>query len=88
MGERLRRARFAAGLRQRAAARVLGIDRQDLGRYERDLVEPSLDRLREMCLLYGVSADTLLGLSECANPDCRRTVETSQARKHCVSAAA
>lgn len=86
IGERLRRARLAEGLTLTAVADALGIQRQQVERYEGGRLPP-LDRFREFCLVYGVSADAILGLSECANEDCRRTVETSEARSHCRRAA-
>lgn len=87
IGERLRRAREAEGLSQEGVAALLGIQREQVARYEALAVLPvPVERLREFCLVYGVSADSMLGLSECANPDCRRTVETEQARSHCANA--
>lgn len=86
LGNRLRAARIAAGITQRGIARALGIARSDVSRYERGVHFPSVHRLREFCLAYGVSADSMLSLKECCNPDCRRTCETDQARNHCRGA--
>ena len=81
IGERLRRARIAEGLTQEEVARTLGVFRQEVARYERDERLPTLDRLIDMCVMYGVSSDSILGLAEC--PECRRTRESKEARSHC-----
>lgn len=62
--EKLKAAREDADLTQEEASEKIGIQRQQLSRYERGAVEPTVTRLRELCELYNVSADYLLGLRQ------------------------
>lgn len=78
---RLRAARLAAGYAQAQIASILGTRQTTISRYERGAEHPGIARIREFCLVYGVSADALLGLAEC--PECGRTCEANEARSHC-----
>lgn len=74
IGERLRRARKAEGLSQRAVADVLGVHREAISRYENmKLLPAAIARFREICLTYGVSLDSMVGLTKC--PWCGRSHE-------------
>lgn len=61
---RLRQLRLETGLSQRKLAALLGINRFVFTNYESGEREPFLGGFRDLCLLFGVSADWLLGLTD------------------------
>jgi len=62
LGARLRRARMRLDLTQAQVARDVGFVTTVYGRIERGDMLPSVPKLRELCLLLGISADVLLSL--------------------------
>ena len=60
-GERLRMIREKAGLSQEELAKKIGIHRNSIGGYERDVNEPSLFMLCCLADALGVSTDYLVG---------------------------
>jgi transcriptional regulator with XRE-family HTH domain len=62
LGARLRRARMRLELTQAQVAREVGFVTTVYGRIERGDMLPSVPKLRELCLLLGISADVLLSL--------------------------
>lgn len=51
-------------LDQEDIAKVLGIDKSYYGKYERGQHPLPIERLKTLCLFYGISADYILGLPE------------------------
>ena len=62
--EILRELREDSDLTQAQVAAVLGTTQQVYARYEKGINELPMRHLRALCLLYGVSADYILGLPE------------------------
>ncbi len=62
--EILRELREDSDLTQAQVAAVLGTTQQVYARYEKGINELPVRHLRALCLLYGVSADYILGLPE------------------------
>lgn len=61
IGQRLREAREKAGLTQAQAVEKLGIPKaQTLSAYENGKNSPPLEKIGEMCVLYGVSTDYII----------------------------
>ena len=60
--EILRSLRAACALTQAPVAAALGTTQQVYARYEKGVNELPVRHLRALCLLYGVSADYILGL--------------------------
>lgn len=60
VGQRVRRAREAAGLTQERFAELVGISPQNVSCVERGLAGVSLTVLRRMCQILSVPSDTLL----------------------------
>jgi transcriptional regulator with XRE-family HTH domain len=60
LGARLRRAREQRGLLLSAVAKLLGVSRQTLHRWETDAFEPSVEMLARLSELYGVTIDFLI----------------------------
>lgn len=63
-GKRLRECRIAAGLKQDAAARALGITQSAISQFERDRIEPTIDIAVAMARVYGCTIDYLLGVTD------------------------
>jgi transcriptional regulator with XRE-family HTH domain len=63
IGQRLRRCRLQSGHTQESTARALQVPALVISRLERGKLLPTPWLLVELCQLFGVSADTLLGLS-------------------------
>lgn len=64
LSEKLLALRKAAGLSQDSVAEELGITRQSVSRWEQGLNIPSLDNLRLLGQLYGVSLDELTSCAD------------------------
>lgn len=63
-GKNLRKARKKRNLTLINAALTLNTTHATLSRYENEKLEPNIEMLKQMCLLYNVSADYLIGLPE------------------------
>ena len=61
LGERFKKYRKKAGLTQKEASQVIGINSYQLGNYETNRSEPSITILKKISNVYGVSIDTLVG---------------------------
>lgn len=66
LGQNLQAARKAKGLSQETLAEKIGVSRQALGKWEKDIALPGLDNLQAAAQVLGVSVDRLLG-SGCAD---------------------
>ena len=64
MKERLKQARIEKGLTQKQVAEAIGVVPTAITNYETGVREPSISILKKLCLLYEVSADYLIGLSD------------------------
>lgn len=63
IGENLRRLRMLKKLSREALGQRLGVSATAVYKWEKDLAEPSIDRLKAMAEIYGVSVSELLGES-------------------------
>lgn len=59
-GERLIRLRSERNISQEEVANRLEISRQALSQWENDMASPKLDKIADICITFGVSADYLL----------------------------
>lgn len=64
IANRMKAARTMANLEQQEAAKQLGISRVTLSSYETAKSDASVRNVRKMALLYGVSVDWLLCLTD------------------------
>ena len=64
LSEKIRELRVEKGFSQKFVAEYLKIDRSNYSKYELGKLELSLEMLKQICLLYNVSADYLLGIKE------------------------
>jgi transcriptional regulator with XRE-family HTH domain len=64
LGQRIARARTAAGLNRNQLARALATSWQHVDHWEKGRTQPSLESLRRIAEVLGVSVDHLLGLRE------------------------
>ena len=60
LGSRLKQARLKAGLTQKDAADALGVTYQAISNYERDKCRVQAGVLKQLCVLYHISATDLL----------------------------
>lgn len=63
LGTNLQQMRKAAGLSQEQLAELLDMSRQAVSKWETDQSVPDADRLADLCRIFQVSADALLGLN-------------------------
>lgn len=80
LAQKLIELRKAAGLSQDNAATALGITRQAVSRWEQGVNVPSLESLRALSRLYGVSLDELLCYDN-AVPEKKEQGEAPKAEK-------
>lgn len=61
-GQKLKELREDRDLKQVYVARLLDTSQTMIWQWENDITMMKIDKLKKLCLLYGVSADYLLGL--------------------------
>jgi len=66
-GERIRSLRIEHGLTQDKLGKKLNLSKSNISKYESDKVEPSLEIVKGLAILFGVSIDYLLGVSDDKN---------------------
>lgn len=64
VGKRLKQARKEKGITLVNAGMLLNITHATLSRYENNHLEPNLETLKKLCILYDVSSDYILELPE------------------------
>ena len=60
LGEKIMRLRTAAGISQEQLAEKIAVSRQSVSKWEMDQALPQIDKVLQLCELFGVSADELL----------------------------
>lgn len=68
IGERLRELRLEKDVSLEDVARVTGVSKSLLSKYERGIVDPGLRQLRKLITYYSVSLDWLFGFTEDRKP--------------------
>lgn len=63
-GERLRELRESKKLTQKQLAEKLGLNQQDISRYETEQIDLSTEMIRKFCEFFEVSSDFLLGFTD------------------------
>ena len=61
LGQNLQAARKAKGLSQETLAEQIGVSRQALGKWEKDIALPGLDNLQAAAQVLGVSVEIVFG---------------------------
>ena len=64
VGLKLKERRNQMGLTQREVAKKLAVAQPIYQRFEKGIFECSYEQLRDLCVLFDLSADYLLGLKE------------------------
>ena len=62
IGERLKHTRIDHDHEQKEVAEILKVSEKQVIRYEKDRQEMGIQKLKDFCLYYHVSADYILGL--------------------------
>lgn len=65
---RIRELRKARGWQQAELAQKIAVSRQAVGNYETGERAPDLDTIDQLCTIFGVTADYLLGRSDIPQP--------------------
>ncbi len=60
IGEKITKFRTAAGISQEQLAEKIGVSRQSVSKWEVDQALPQIDKVLQLCDLFGVAADELL----------------------------
>lgn len=60
LGEKIKKLRLEKGLSQDELGKAMGVHYTHISRYERNQSNPSIDALRKLAKVFGVSADYLL----------------------------
>lgn len=63
-GERLKQARIKAKYSQEEIAEIINTSRSNISKYECEKLEPNIETLRQLCILYRVSADYVIGIKD------------------------
>ena len=63
-GERLKIARKKAKLSKEEVAEMINTSRSNISKYETEALEPNIETLKQLCKIYKVSADYIVGLTE------------------------
>ena len=64
LGNKLKERRLQLGWTQRQVAEKLNVAQPVYQRFEKGVFECSYEQLRDICLLFDLSADYLLGITE------------------------
>ena len=64
LAKRLKEVRLERGMSQAQVSKTLGLSRNAYTNYELGLREPSISILKQLCEIFEVSADYLIGLSD------------------------
>ena len=64
LAKRLKEVRLDRGMSQAQVSKALGLSRNAYTNYELGLREPSISILKQLCEIFEVSADYLIGLSD------------------------
>lgn len=64
---RLRALRQAKGMTQDYVARQIGVDRSTYAHWERGSAEPSIEHIKALAHLFGVTVDYLFGIDDSGN---------------------
>lgn len=64
IGKKIKELRKEAGLTQKQVAQMLNKSETGFASWEQGLSEPSVNDLRMLCVIFNVSANILLGLSD------------------------
>jgi len=65
IGKRIKELRLERGVSQKKLAEAIGVDKRAVIFWEQEVNEPKATYIKNLALFFGVSADYLLGLTDC-----------------------
>lgn len=65
IGKRIKELRLERGVSQKKLADAIGVDKRAVIYLEQEVNEPKTTYIKNIALYFGVSADYLLGLTDC-----------------------
>ena len=69
IGQKILQLRNDANISQEQLAETLGVSRQSVSKWEMDQSLPQIDKVLQLCELFGISADALLKDEICLRSD-------------------
>ena len=60
ISNKIKELRQEAGITQKKLAGILNISQKTLGHYETGYVEPNIDTIKKLCVVFGITTDELL----------------------------
>ena len=63
-GNRIKILRIENGITQAELAKIIDTTAPTIGKYEREQLEPNIERISKLCNYFNVSADYILGLED------------------------
>lgn len=76
---RIKELRTSKHLTQEELGRILNVQKAAISKYENARAEPSVDVLKKLSSLFGVSSDYILGISSTDTPDASPAPSTAAA---------
>ncbi len=76
---RIKELRTVKHLTQEELGHILNVQKAAISKYENGRAEPSVDVLKKLSALFGVSSDYILGISATDNPDASPAPSTAAA---------
>lgn len=65
IGKRIKELRLERGVSQKKLAEAIGVDKRAVIFWEQEVNEPKATYIRNIAVYFGVSADYLLGITDC-----------------------
>jgi len=65
IGKRIKELRLERGVSQKKLADAIGVDKRAVIFWEQEVNEPKATYIKNLAVFFGVSADYLLGLTDC-----------------------
>lgn len=63
-GKRLKELRIEKGLTQKELAKKINTTQSTIGKYEREELQPNVEIIIQICKLFNISSDYLIGLED------------------------
>ena len=63
-GKRLKESRINTKKSQEEVAEIINTSRSNISKYENETLEPNIETLKQLCKIYNVSSDYIIGLTD------------------------
>lgn len=76
---RLKELRIDSDMSQTELANKLNLKASAISKYEKDITQPSIETLKSLSEIFGVTVDYLIGVSDIKNPYAKSEITPSEA---------